>query len=123
MIEKIVTYGQTAYEAYCAASDGKSLVSGEPLPAWDALPEPIASAWNRSGAAVCDDIIGDGLPGSEIAEVGRLRELITGTRERLENLAAGLELSAAATSPSKKSEIERECAEAVRGIAAGLDGA
>ena len=113
MIEKVVTYGQVAYGAYCAASDGKSLVSGEPLPAWDALDERIVSAWNRAGAAVCDVVIGDDLaPGER-----------TAVRERLENLAAGMEMSASASHPSKKSEIERGCAEAVRGIAAGLDGA
>jgi hypothetical protein len=58
---KVVTYGQIAYEAYCAAADGKSLVSGEPLPAWEEQDERIRAAWNAAGTAVSDDVIGDGL--------------------------------------------------------------
>ena len=47
------------------------------------------------------------------------REELAAVRERLRNLAADLKRSAAATAPSKKSAIERECAEAVRGITEG----
>jgi hypothetical protein len=50
-------------------------------------------------------------------EVERLREQLELTREQLRNLARGLELSASATAPSKKSTIESGCAAAVRGIA------
>lgn len=50
-------------------------------------------------------------------EVEQLREQLQLTREQLGNLARGLELSASASSPSKKSEIERSCAAAVRAIA------
>lgn len=46
-----------------------------------------------------------------------LRERIGVIRDRMEILAAGLELSASGTAPSKKSEIERGCAAAVRQIA------
>jgi len=45
-----------------------------------------------------------------------LREQLTGLREQFENLAAGLALLASSSAPSKKSEIERGCAAAIRGI-------
>ncbi|HMH92545.1 MAG TPA: hypothetical protein VK586_15845 [Streptosporangiaceae bacterium] len=109
---EIVTYGQIAYEAYAAHSDGKSLVSGEPLPAWGEQKPSIRRAWNAAGNAVSDDVISDGL---DKTEPGAL----TLIRTRLADLAAGLELSASASHPSKKSEIEHGCAEAVRGIAEG----
>ena len=50
MIEK--TNGQIAYEAYCDATGGKSLVSGAALPSWDALDAAIRNAWERAGIAV-----------------------------------------------------------------------
>jgi len=46
-----------------------------------------------------------------------LRERIGAIRDGMENLAARLLMSAASTSPSKKSEIERACAAAVREVA------
>ena len=59
-------------------------------------------------------------------ENAKLRDLVTGTRERLENLAIALNLSAETTQPSKKSDIEQGCALAVLMIAeslgAGLEG-
>jgi len=57
---------------------------------------------------------------ADMEEIRDLRQALAGLRERLENLAAGMELSAAVTSPSRKSEIERECAAAVLGIAASI---
>jgi hypothetical protein len=56
----------------------------------------------------------------DATEADKLRERLTVTRERLENLAAGLELSATRTAPSKKSQIEQECATAVRDIAQSI---
>lgn len=50
-------------------------------------------------------------------EADALREQLTDVRDRLGNLARGLELSASSSHPSKKSEIERGCAAAVRDIA------
>lgn len=44
--------GQVAYEAYCLASDGVSLVSGQPLPVWEAQAEDIRMAWRMSAGAV-----------------------------------------------------------------------
>jgi hypothetical protein len=45
-------FGQIAYEAYCEAAGGRSLVSGDPLPAWADLPGPIQDAWDAAAAAV-----------------------------------------------------------------------
>jgi hypothetical protein len=110
MSKEIVTYGQIAYQAYYDASDGRSLISGTPLPQWREQDERIRVAWNKAGARVCDAVIGDDLsPGER-----------TAIRERLENLAAGMEASAAASAPGKKSEIETGCAQAVRGIAESI---
>lgn len=44
--------GEVAYAGYCAASDGKSLVSGAELPSWENLPEEIRTAWRASADAV-----------------------------------------------------------------------
>jgi len=48
----MVSMGQVAYEGYCGASGGKSLISGAPLPGWDALKEEIKLAWEASAMAV-----------------------------------------------------------------------
>lgn len=108
MSEEIKTYGQIAYEAYRAESDGKSLVSGQPLPAWDEQDERIAEAWMAAGRAVDEQVRADGI------DPGDTR--LGGILQRLGNLAAGMELSASASRPSKKSEIEQGCADAIRDI-------
>jgi len=41
-------HGKTGYDAYRNFSGGKSLVSGDPLPEWEALPGNIREAWNWS---------------------------------------------------------------------------
>lgn len=49
------TLGQIGYEAYCAHSDGKSLVigeRGEPLPAWADVTPEIKAAWEAAGNAL-----------------------------------------------------------------------
>ena len=48
----ITDYGRIAYEGYFGASDGKSLVSKEPLPPWEELPEDIRLAWTVAAAEV-----------------------------------------------------------------------
>ena len=45
-------WGKVAYEAYFAASDGKSLISGSPLPAWEDQQTCIQAAWNAAAQAV-----------------------------------------------------------------------
>lgn len=54
-----ITYGQVAYEAYCATSKGKSLVSGAALPAWGGLTEEIKRAWVAAGSAAADLVWAD----------------------------------------------------------------
>ena len=46
-----------AYEAYCRHTNWKSLVTGEDLPQWDALPDAIRVAWRVSTARVIDQTL------------------------------------------------------------------
>lgn len=46
------SYGQTAYDAYFKYCDGKSLISGAPLPAWEDQAQNIRDAWCKAGEAV-----------------------------------------------------------------------
>ena len=52
--------GKINYEAYCAASNGKSLISGADLPNWDDQDEAIKTAWDAGAQAIfrhsCDHI-------------------------------------------------------------------
>ena len=41
-----------AYEGYRAKSEGKSLVSGAPIPPFDDLPEAIKGAWRAAALAL-----------------------------------------------------------------------
>ena len=45
------TPGQAAYEAYCTFSQGKSLISGAPLPLWREQAPHIRGAWEAAGRA------------------------------------------------------------------------
>ena len=51
------TYGQIAYEAYCADSGGKSLVSGAPLPTWEETKPEIRGAWHAAANAVVNALL------------------------------------------------------------------
>lgn len=42
------TYGQIAYEAYCAKSDWKSLATGAPLPQYSETKPEIREAWEAA---------------------------------------------------------------------------
>lgn len=56
-----LAWGEIAYEAYRDASDGKSLVSGAPIPAWEDVDPRIQAAWEASAKAVrqsCINLIG-----------------------------------------------------------------
>ena len=44
--------GKIAYEAYYVFSDGKSLISGAPLPTWDNQSPKIKDAWRAAAQAV-----------------------------------------------------------------------
>jgi hypothetical protein len=48
--------GRTAYEGYCRASEGRSLVSGAQLPAFEVLPANIQTAWAAAAMAVRDHL-------------------------------------------------------------------
>lgn len=47
--------GRTAYEAYVADAGGRSLATGDELPAWHALPYAIRCAWCAAADAVVAD--------------------------------------------------------------------
>jgi hypothetical protein len=47
--------GKLAYQAYCASTGGKSLVSGAALPAWERLSYEIREAWHAAADAVAAD--------------------------------------------------------------------
>jgi len=49
-----MNHGKIAYEAYCKATDNKSLISGDELPAWEVLKPEIQNAWTQAGHAVGD---------------------------------------------------------------------
>ncbi len=50
------SYGQTAYDAYFKFSDGKSLISGTPLPTWEDQDQRIRDAWCKAGEAVTEQV-------------------------------------------------------------------
>lgn len=54
------SFGQIAYEAYYESVAGKSLVSGESLPAWDEQSPRIMAAWDAAGQAVSRAVNGAG---------------------------------------------------------------
>jgi len=43
-----ISPGRAAYEAYAAASDGRSLISGAKLPAWDEQQPEVREAWRAA---------------------------------------------------------------------------
>jgi hypothetical protein len=49
--------GRHAYEAYCSATGGKSLVSRETLPAWSEQTPEIQGAWTMAAMAVAREIL------------------------------------------------------------------
>jgi hypothetical protein len=50
--------GRVAYASYSANSGGKSLISGEPLPAFDAQKSEIKAAWEAAATSVLENAIG-----------------------------------------------------------------
>lgn len=46
------TPGKVAYDAYCKAAGGKSLVSGQKLPEFEEQPAQIRAAWEAAADAV-----------------------------------------------------------------------
>ena len=43
---------QIAYEAYCAHTEWKSLITGAPLPPWEEVKPEIKAAWRAAAIAV-----------------------------------------------------------------------
>lgn len=85
----------------------KQFVS-DPAVMYERLNDRSRTLWEAVAEAGAADVT---------AERDALRELLDIMRGRLGDLARGLDVSAASTAPSKKSEIERGCATAVLDIA------
>jgi hypothetical protein len=51
--------GQVAYEAYSANTGGKSLASGDDLPAWDQLADVYRTAWIATARDVIANMAAD----------------------------------------------------------------
>lgn len=47
------SFGRVAYHGYREFADGRSLVSGAPLPTWDEQSDEIKSAWD----AAADEVV------------------------------------------------------------------
>lgn len=58
-----MNYGKIAYEAYCKQSDYKSLITGKPLPPYEAQAPAIILAWEAAGKAVAEAIQNATSPG------------------------------------------------------------
>lgn len=77
--------GAIGYTAYRAQTGGVSLVSGQPIPEWGALPDAIREAWQAAGVqigltvatriqAVLAQALGaDVVPAAEAAQEGGAR--------------------------------------------------
>jgi hypothetical protein len=53
----MISLGQIAYEAYVKHSNGKSLISGQHLPNWEAQREDVKEAWEAAGHAAGNSAI------------------------------------------------------------------
>ena len=50
--------GKVAYEGYFKSCNGKSLISGTPLPTWENQSSAIQEAWHAAAEAVVSSIMG-----------------------------------------------------------------
>ncbi len=50
--EAIWPLARAGYEAYSRTTGGRSAVTGDPLPAWDALPGAVRNAWWSAAEAI-----------------------------------------------------------------------
>jgi 8-oxo-dGTP pyrophosphatase MutT (NUDIX family) len=120
------TPGRINYEAFVASLPGINAAS------WDSKPGVTRACWQAGAQAVVEAerdrlvalVANPGAWGAVVNlrdERDELREQLANVRQLMEDLAATLEQSASATSPSKKSQIEQGCADAVREVIAGLE--
>ncbi len=56
MSDEVNLIGRLAYEAYCKKTGGKSLATGDTLPEWIDLREPIRDAWGEAAIAVATEM-------------------------------------------------------------------
>lgn len=54
----MLNLAKIAYEAYCNATGGRSLISGAELPTWEALKPEIQQAWDAAAQAVAETLKG-----------------------------------------------------------------
>lgn len=77
--------GRTAYAGYCASGSGKSLISGVPLPEWEAQSAAIKRAWQAAAefvvALIADNL--SALAGERRAERDNLRTKLAEVRSVL----------------------------------------
>lgn len=50
--EALMVAARKAYEAYAGRAGWKSLVTGDPLPQWNALPGSVVNGWFAAASAV-----------------------------------------------------------------------
>jgi hypothetical protein len=130
------TTGLPEYELGRATGYGECavLLSAKIAPQWDEITAQLAIAtgalrdindaypaahFAHDVAHTALDQIG-GIKPAPPGEAGQLRAQLAVVHGQLTSLASGLEESATATAPSKKSDIERDCATAVRAIAISI---
>lgn len=101
-----ISPGRAAYEAYCAAME---YVECQP---WDDLVPEFQSAMEAAAKAAITAHVPEDWT-TMLLQRDDAREQLAGIKDRLESLAADLEMSARTTRPSKKSRIEDGCAAAV----------
>lgn len=79
-----VSPGRAAYEAYVIASDGKSLISGAPLPAWYDLRPDIREAWRAAADGAIMLHTAEYRPEAELeAQRDEARAMLRGVRDIL----------------------------------------
>jgi hypothetical protein len=95
-----ITPGRVAYERFQelrAAADPMAAVT-----AWEHPAVKTARPWWEGAAQAAIDVS---------PELDRLREQLGRLQDSIGNIAAGMKLSASASRPSKKSDIEDGCAD------------
>lgn len=106
-----------AYNAYCKQTGGKSLVSGEKLPAFDALNQRIKDAWAASAIALSLDFERETEHQREMAAFGQQCY-----QDRCEN--AYVEQSVMKKTVTEAEEaVARRCVEIAQEVVDGLEDA